>query len=121
MQELHWLHDCFLDPFQSASHYYEALHCLGHLTDHLPRQISAHFCLRPSNEGQLQIQPIKEVRLVRTWERAFSVAAPQFWNSTSREARFPKNLLYFQRILSYISRLLFFSLTFSNLKIFLRF
>ncbi|KAF7239347.1 Membrane metallo-endopeptidase-like 1 [Varanus komodoensis] len=66
----------------------------GYLKERLLPYVPAHT-LRSGADALLQEPSLKEIRRVTTRRRAFSVVAPQLWNSLPREVRLAPSLYSF--------------------------
>uniref|UniRef100_A0A803SUT5 Reverse transcriptase domain-containing protein n=1 Tax=Anolis carolinensis TaxID=28377 RepID=A0A803SUT5_ANOCA len=96
-KELHWLPFTFRAQFKVQVITYKALNSLGptYLRDRISPYEPA-CSLRSSGEALLSLPPPSQSRLEGTRERAFSVVAPQLWNSLPREIRQAPTLLSFR-------------------------
>ncbi|KAF7245856.1 Coiled-coil domain-containing protein 7 [Varanus komodoensis] len=77
---------------------YKALNGLGpgYLNERL-RPYMPDRPLRSAGESLLREPSMKETRRVSTWRRAFSVVAPNLWNSLPKEVRLAPSLRVFRR------------------------
>uniref|UniRef100_A0A803TXH6 Reverse transcriptase domain-containing protein n=1 Tax=Anolis carolinensis TaxID=28377 RepID=A0A803TXH6_ANOCA len=96
VKELHWLLFTFRSQFKVQVLTYKALNSLG------PVYLCDRFCpyeparsLRSSGEALLSFPSLLQAQLAGTREKAFSVVAPQLWNSLPREIRLAPTLSAF--------------------------
>ncbi|KAF7252847.1 Leucine-rich repeat-containing protein 72 [Varanus komodoensis] len=97
LRQLHWLPTEARAQFKVLIMTYKALNGLGpgYLNDRL-RPYMPDRPLRSVGEPLLREHSMKEIRRVGTWRRAFSVVAPNLWNSLPKEVRLAPSLLVFR-------------------------
>ncbi|XP_078241606.1 uncharacterized protein LOC140704410 [Pogona vitticeps] len=98
LKNLHWLPVAARAQFKVLTLTYKALNGLGpgYLKDRLLPYVPARP-LRSGQEALLKVPSLKEVKGMACRNRAFSVVAPQLWNTLPREIRLAPTLLAFRR------------------------
>ncbi|XP_061474960.1 small ribosomal subunit protein uS7 isoform X1 [Rhineura floridana] len=98
LARLHWLPICFRARFKVLVLTYKALHGMGpqYLVERLS-QYEPTRTLRSTSKALLRVPSHREARRVMTRTRAFSVVAPELWNSLLDEVRLAPTLLSFRR------------------------
>ncbi|XP_061460454.1 uncharacterized protein LOC133373973 [Rhineura floridana] len=98
LARLHWLPICFWARFKVLVLTYKALHGTGpqYLMECLSRYEPTRT-LCSTLKALLQMPTQKDARKATTRKRAFSVAAPELWNTLPDEVRLAPTLLSFQR------------------------
>uniref|UniRef100_A0A8D2KSV3 Reverse transcriptase domain-containing protein n=1 Tax=Varanus komodoensis TaxID=61221 RepID=A0A8D2KSV3_VARKO len=98
LRQLHWLPIEARAQFKVLIMTYKALNGLGpgYLNERLRLYMPDHP-LRSAGESLLREPSMKEIRRVSTRRRAFSVVAPNLWNSLPKEVRLAPLLLVFRR------------------------
>lgn len=107
--QLHWLPICFQVLFKVLVLTFKAVHGLGpdYLRDCLLPYIPTHP-FRSCEGAFLQVLPFSEVRRMAAQGQAFSVVAPQLWNSLLGEWRSTPSLMAFwQGLKTFLFRLTF--------------
>ncbi|XP_061465627.1 uncharacterized protein LOC133376825 [Rhineura floridana] len=86
LARLHWLPICFWARFKVLVLTYKALHGTGpqYLLERLPRYETS-CTLRSTSKTLLRVPTHREARRAATRKRAFSVAAPELWNTLPEE------------------------------------
>ncbi|XP_061477973.1 uncharacterized protein LOC133382302 [Rhineura floridana] len=98
LAHLHWLPICFRAKFKVLVLTYKALYGAGprYLSERLSRYEPART-LRSATKALLRVPTHREARRVVTRSRAFSVVAPELWNSLPEEVRLAPTLSSFRR------------------------
>ncbi|XP_061473928.1 uncharacterized protein LOC133380529 [Rhineura floridana] len=98
LARLHWLPICFRARFKVLVLTYKALHGVG--PQYLMERLSCYEptrALGSTSKALLRVPTHREARRVMTRSRAFSVVAPELWNSLPEEVCLAPTLLSFRR------------------------
>ncbi|XP_061477657.1 uncharacterized protein LOC133382019 [Rhineura floridana] len=98
LARLHWLPICFRARFKVLVLTYKALHGVGpqYLVEHLSRYEPTRS-LRSISKALLRVPTHQDARRIVIRSRAFSVVAPELWNSLPVEIRLAPSVLSFRR------------------------